>query len=151
MQSTNVGGDSINANIGNDVRNANIGKDINSNDSRATVNNYIDRDERSNTTVEARLSRLEQLNNATQDTLRRIVTLMDGDVSWRIIGLPDQLSAYIKANEDWKKATEQRIAALEEGYQIVMHPTTAFWMAVTAILLIIGVYIAISWLQRGST
>lgn len=103
----------------------------------------------SQTTVEERLSRLEQINTDTQKTLERIVTLMDGNSSWRIVGLPDQLSAYIKANEDWKKATEQRIGALEEGNPIILHPSTAFVLTVIAILLIVVVYFIVSWLQRG--
>jgi hypothetical protein len=116
------------------------------------VPNQIERQGRDNqTTVEERLSRLEQLNNDTQKTLERIVTLMDGNTSWRIVGLPDQLAAYIKSNEDWKSATEKRIAALEDGNPIIMQPSTAFWLAIVVTLLLIAIYFIVAWLQRGAT
>lgn len=101
-----------------------------------------------------KLSRLEASQEETKRTLARVLALMDGDPSYRIVGFPDQLAAYIKANEDWKKATEKRIGnnedrleAIEGNKQIVIAPTTAALLVVIGALCLILAYMALTWLQ----
>lgn len=122
-----------------------------------------DREHDGAVSVEDRLDRLEAASTKQQETLRRIVTLMDGDPSWRIVGFPDQLSAYIKANEDWKKATEarikeaeqrtvengKRISDLEYGNKIVMSPQIAWFIGAAMIVAMITVYFLVGWVQSG--
>lgn len=101
-----------------------------------------------------RLDRLESAATETKRNLARVLALMDGDPSYRIIGFPDQLAAYIKANEDWKKATEKRVETNEErldvlegNKQIVIAPTTAALLIVIGALCLIVAYMALTWLQ----
>jgi hypothetical protein len=116
------------------------------------VNNYLG-DNRGQTTDE-RLDRVEVAMNQTQRTLARVVALMDGDPSYRIIGMPDQLAAYIKANEDWKEATKQRIlnnderlSALEKNNNpIVITRTTLVFMLILGTLCLVAAFLILSWL-----
>lgn len=101
-----------------------------------------------------KLNRLEASQEEIKHTLARVLALMDGDPSYRIVGFPDQLAAYIKANEDWKKATEQRVEnseerldALEGNKQIVIAHTTAALLIVIGALCLIVAYMALTWLQ----
>jgi hypothetical protein len=118
----------------------------------SVVNNYLG-DNRGQTTDE-RLDRLEVTVNQAQRTLARVVALMDGDPSYRIIGMPDQLAAYIKANEDWKEATKQRIlnnderlSALEKNNNpIVITRTTLVFMLILGTACLIAAFFILSWL-----
>lgn len=107
-------------------------------------------------TDEERLDRVEASIATLQKTLHRVVSLVDGDASYRIIGIPDQLSAYIKASEDWKKATEMqinnhsdRLKVLEgsSSKQIVIAPTTAALLVVIGTLCLFLTYFLLTWLQ----
>jgi len=149
-------GDEIKSELGDGVQNANIGKGNRQrvDDRSNVVNNYIDRERSGGISTDERLDHLEAISNKTQSTLSRIVALMDGDPTWRIVGFPDQLSAYIKANEDWKKATEkrvieneERITHLEQGRQIVLSPTQATLLLFVAIAAIIATYFMVTLLQ----
>lgn len=149
--------DKIGVDVGDDGRNINAGKNNEQNVSERgnVVNNYVDsnnpgpRKRHQNITLEERLDRLEISRNETEHRLSRIVSLMDGDPSYRIVGIPDQLAAYIKANEDWKTATETRIRELEEEKsekKISFTPSTAITTVVIAIMFIIIVWLASHWL-----
>lgn len=107
-------------------------------------------------TDEERLDRVESSIASLQKTLHRVVSLVDGDASYRIVGIPDQLAAYIKASEDWKKATEMqinshadRLKSLEgEGNKkIVIAPTTAALLVVIGTLCLFLAYFLLTWLQ----
>lgn len=107
-------------------------------------------------TDEERLDRVEASIATLQKTLHRVVSLVDGDASYRIIGIPDQLAAYIKASEDWKKATEMqinshadRLKSLEgEGNRkIVIAPATAALLVVIGALSLVVAYFLLTWLQ----
>jgi hypothetical protein len=92
--------------------------------------------------------------NQTQRTLARVVALMDGDPSYRIVGMPDQLAAYIKANEDWKEATKQRIinneerlSALEKNNSpIVITRATLIFMIVLGTGCLVAAFLILTWL-----
>jgi hypothetical protein len=116
------------------------------------VNNYLG-DNRGQTNDE-RLDRVEVAINQAQRTLARVVALMDGDPSYRIVGMPDQLAAYIKANEDWKKATEQRIlnnderlSALEKNNSpIVITRATLIFMILIGTGCLVAAFLILTWL-----
>lgn len=116
------------------------------------VNNYLG-DNRGQSTDE-RLDRLERSVNASQQTLARVVALMDGDPSYRIVGVPDQLAAYIKANEDWKEATKEhilshdnRLKAVEKSNNpIVITRATLVFMIIMGALCLVGAFLILSWL-----
>lgn len=106
--------------------------------------------------LDERLDRLEVALLETQRTLTRVVALMDGNKDYRIVGIPDQLAAYIKANEDWKSATqirvtdsENRLKALENNRQIVIAPATAALLLVIGALCLIIAYFVLTWLQSA--
>lgn len=106
--------------------------------------------------LDERLDRLEVGANETQRTLARVVALMDGNKDYRIVGIPDQLAAYIKANEDWKTSTQARIVdsdnrikALETNRQIVIAPATAALLIIIGALCLIVAYFALTWLQNA--
>lgn len=103
-----------------------------------------------------RLDRIEAAQDELRRTVMRVVSLMDGDPSYRIVGIPDQLAAYIKANEDWKRATEQRIGnnegrinALENNNQIVIAPATAALLIIIGALCLVVAYFVITWMQTA--
>lgn len=108
-----------------------------------------------NQTLDERLDRLEVALNQTQHTLARVVALMDGDPSYRIVGMPDQLAAYIKANEDWKKATEQRVLGAESRIKnledsnkpMVITRATLIFMIVLGTVCLVLAFMALTWLQ----
>lgn len=108
-------------------------------------------------TLDERLDRMEVALNQTQHTLARVVALMDGDPSYRIIGMPDQLAAYIKANEDWKAATEQRIMATEARLKaveesnkpMVITRSTLISMIILGTICLILAFMAMTWLQEA--
>lgn len=109
----------------------------------------------SDISLDKRLDRVEAALNETRNTLARVVALMDGNKDYRIIGIPDQLAAYIKANEDWKKATETRIinfenrlSSTEEGSRrIFITPPVALLLVLIGALCLVVAYIALTWLQ----
>lgn len=111
----------------------------------------------SNQTIDERLDRLEVASNQTQRTLARVVALMDGDPSYRIVGMPDQLAAYIKANEDWKMATERRIVINEgkigtlEGSRntIFLSRAAAIFLIIIGSLCLVVAFLVLTWLQRA--
>lgn len=148
--------DEIRSGIGNNARGVASGKNIDQDS--VGQNTYVtvetDRPLNEIALLNERLDRLEVARNETQRTLSRIVSLMDGDPGYRIVGLPDQISAYIKANEDWKKATEQRVVTAEErlsrlesNNQIVITPQTAFGIIVVGALCLVLAFLFLSWLQ----
>jgi hypothetical protein len=106
-------------------------------------------------TLDERLDRLEVALNQTQRTLARVVALMDGDPSYHIVGMPDQLAAYIKANEDWKKATEQRVLGAESRIKnledsnkpMVITRATLIFMIVLGTVCLVLAFMALTWLQ----
>lgn len=108
-------------------------------------------------TLDERLDRLEVALNQTQRTLARVVALMDGDPSYRIVGMPDQLAAYIKANEDWKKATEQRVLATEARLKnledsnkpMVISRATLVFMIVLGTVCLVLAFLALTWMQSA--
>ena len=141
--------DQIHSAMGDDVQNAVVGKDNRQHvgddrRSAATFNNFYEPRRQAPPTVEERLARLEEIIDRD---VRRALALVEGDPQYRLIGIVDQLPAYIKANEDWKEATEQRIINLEAGNQIVISPRTALLFAVGAIVLLFAVYLAVAWVQ----
>ena len=159
-------GDNIASRQGDGGRGVATGKDIDQNitDNKAgnVVNVYPDRnnpnqDERRHPiTLDERLDRLEVAANQSQHTLARIVALMDGDPSYRIVGLPDQMAAYIKSNEDWKTATEKRVVSteeridrLEENKRLPVEPSTALLVIIILILLAVIVVMGLSRLQNA--
>lgn len=100
--------------------------------------------------LDERLDKVEVALNQTQRTLARVVALMDGDPSYRIVGMPDQLAAYIKANEDWKIATERRIIGLEKsGNTIVITRATAALLTAIGIIALVAAFLLLTWLQRA--
>lgn len=107
--------------------------------------------------IEERLDRLEVAQQQMQRTLTRIVSLMDGDPSYHIVGMPDQLAAYIKANEDWKAATEQRIVGAEgkigalEGHRntLVLSWSSAIFLVIIGSLCLIVAFLVLTWLQQA--
>ncbi len=113
--------------------------------------------------IDERLDRLEMAQQQMRATLARIVSLMDGDPSYRIVGMPDQLAAYIKANEDWKVATERRIVTNEGrigyleslGYleshrnTIVLSRSAAIFLLIIGSLCLIVAFWVLTWLQRA--
>ena len=103
-----------------------------------------------------RLDRLEVALTEAQRTLTRVVALMDGNKDYHIVGIPDQIAAYIKANEDWKAASqtritdsENRLKALENNRQIVIEPATAALLLVIGALCLIVAYFVLTWLQSA--
>lgn len=110
-----------------------------------------------NQTLDERLDKLEVALNQTQRTLARVVALMDGDSSYRIVGMPDQLAAYIKANEDWKAATERRIMTNENRLSdledrnniIVLSRAAAIALVLIGSLCLIVAFLVLTWLQRA--
>lgn len=46
--------------------------------------------------------------------LERLVRLIDGDPALRMVGLVDKLDAVVKADSDWKRATEQTLTDHEQ-------------------------------------
>lgn len=106
-------------------------------------------------TLDERLDRLEVALNQTQRTLARVVALMDGDPSYHIVGMPDQLAAYIKANEDWKIATQQRVTAAESRIKnledsnkpLVITRATLIFMIVLGTVCLVLAFILMTWLQ----
>ena len=107
-------------------------------------------------TLDERLDRLEVALNQTQRTLARVVALMDGDPSYRIVGMPDQLAAYIKANEDWKTATEQRVLGaearlknLEDSKPMVITRSTLVFMIVLGTVCLVLAFLALTWMQSA--
>lgn len=163
--------DKIGVDVGDDGRNINAGKNTEQNVSERSngnvVNNYLDsnnpepRKRHQNITLEERLDRLEIARNegerarvAMERQIERIVSLLDGNPSYRLVGISDQLAIYIKANEDWKLATEKRIVELEEEKKekkIVLTPSAAITTAVIAILFIIVIWLASHYLQNAGT
>lgn len=111
-------------------------------------------DERS---LDERLDRLEVALNQTQRTLARVVALMDGDPSYHIVGMPDQLAAYIKANEDWKEATKQhllsqdtRIKAIEQtNSPPVITRATLIFMILVGTVCLVAAFLLLTWLQSA--
>lgn len=107
--------------------------------------------------IDERLDRLEMAQQQMQRTLTRIVSLMDGDPSYRIVGMPDQLAAYIKANEDWKAATERRIVTTEgkigaiEGHRntVVLSRSAAIFLIIIGSLCLIVAFLVLTWLQQA--
>lgn len=108
-------------------------------------------------TLDERLDRLEVALNQTQRTLARIVALMDGDPSYRIVGMPDQLAAYIKANEDWKTATEQRVLGAESRIKnledsdrpMVITRATLIFMIVLGTVCLVLAFMAMTWMRSA--
>lgn len=108
-------------------------------------------------TLDERLDRLEVALNQTQRTLARVVALMDGDPSYHIVGMPDQLAAYIKANEDWKTATEQRVLGAESRIKnledsnrpMVITRATLVFMIVLGTVCLVLAFLALTWLQSA--
>lgn len=108
-------------------------------------------------TLDERLDRLEVALNQTQHTLARVVALMDGDPSYRIVGMPDQLAAYIKANEDWKTATEQRVLGAESRIRnledsnkpLVITRSTLIFMIVLGTVCLVLAFMAMTWMQSA--
>lgn len=106
-------------------------------------------------TLDERLDRLEIALNQTQRTLARVVALMDGDPSYRIIGMPDQLAAYIKANEDWKSATQQRITETESRVKkledsnrpLVITRSILIFMIILGTICLVLAFMTMTWLQ----
>lgn len=108
-------------------------------------------------TLDERLDRMEVALNQTQRTLARVVALMDGDPSYRIVGMPDQLAAYIKANEDWKKATEQRVLGAEARLKnledsnkpMAISRSTLVFMIVLGTVCLVLAFLALTWMQSA--
>jgi len=107
--------------------------------------------------LDERLDRLEVALNQTQRTLARVVALMDGDPSYRIVGMPDQLAAYIKANEDWKEATKQhllnqdeRLKAVEQmSNPLVITRATLIFMVLLGTVCLVAAFLLLTWLQSA--
>lgn len=107
--------------------------------------------------IDERLDRLEMAQQQMQRTLTRIVSLMDGDPSYRIVGMPDQLAAYIKANEDWKAATEQhllsqdtRIKTIEQtNSPLVITRATLIFMILVGTVCLVAAFLLLTWLQSA--
>lgn len=53
---------------------------------------------------------MPQSNEAIEKNLERLLRLIDGDPAYRIVGIVDKLDAVIKADSEWKRATEQQLA-----------------------------------------
>ncbi len=108
-------------------------------------------------TLDERLDRMEVALNQTQHTLARVVALMDGDPSYRIVGMPDQLAAYIKANEDWKTATQQRVTGTESRIKnledsnkpLVITRAALIFMVVLGTICLVLAFMAMTWLQSA--
>lgn len=108
-------------------------------------------------TLDERLDRLEVALNQTQRTLARVVALMDGDPSYHIVGMPDQLAAYIKANEDWKTATEQRVLGAESRIKnledsnrpMAITRATLIFMIVLGTVCLVLAFMAMTWMQSA--
>lgn len=52
---------------------------------------------------------MPQSNEAIEKNLERLLRLVDGDPAYRITGLVDRLDAVIKADSEWKRATEEQL------------------------------------------
>lgn len=111
----------------------------------------------STASIDERLDRHEVALYQIQRTLARVVALMDGDPSYHIVGMPDQLAAYIKANEDWKSATERRVInnenqlndLLAHNSTIVLSRAAAIALVLIETLCLIVAFLVLTWLQRA--
>ena len=108
-------------------------------------------------TLDKRLDRVESALHETQRTLARVVALMDGDHSYRIVGMPEQLAAYIKSNEEWKEATKQhllstesRVSTLESSNSPVMITrATVIFMVAIGTTCLVAAFLLLTWLQSA--
>lgn len=152
--------DKIGLETGDEGTNVGAGKGIqqSANENRNVVNNYIDRNNpeprkrNQPITLEERLDRLEVSRNETERTLTRIVSLLDGNPSYQTIGIFDKLSTYIKANEDWKAATEKRVLEIEDEKsekKIILTPSVAALSTIIALLFLVVIWLASHYLQTA--
>lgn len=108
-----------------------------------------------------RLERVERSQEKTTVVVNRLAALMDGDKDYRIVGFPEQLTAYIKANEEWKRSTEKRIESaenntikndhriksLETDKKIVIDYRTAALIITFGTVCLILAYFVLTWMQ----
>lgn len=102
--------------------------------------------------TEARLTRLEESRIESDKLLTRLSSLIDGNIPYRIVGLPDQLARYIESDQNWKKATEKRILELEEEKdekRIVIKPSTAVMSVIIGVLFLVIIWLASHYLQTA--
>lgn len=107
--------------------------------------------------LDERLVRLEVAQDQQQRTLARVVALMDGDPSYHIVGMHDQLAAYIRANAEWQTATEKRILSNEtrldalenSGNIIVLTRSAMAALVIIGVLCLVGAFMLLTWLQRA--
>lgn len=113
--------------MGDDVENAIVGNrnklkhNEQPNQAKNTNNIYLDsnNEQRSKQndiiTLDERLDRMEQTINVMGPKVDRVMRIIDGislvdnNSSYQIAGLPAQLSAYMKSDQEWKEATQARI------------------------------------------
>lgn len=89
--------------------------------------------------------------------VKRIVALMDGDPSYRIIGIHSQLDAYIRSNAEWQAATEKRILSNERrldtleknGSSIVLTRSALMALIIVGVLCLVVAFMLLTWLQRA--
>lgn len=159
-------GDSITSTAGDDGKNLATGKGVNQrvteNQAANVVNNYLDhnnpeRSERKRSvTLDERLDRLEQNQNADRKILERMKALVDGNPEIRFVGLLDQLEQSSRSNLAWKQATEKRLLATEErldtiegSRQITIEPGTAWLFIIVGALALVAIFFILLWFQNA--
>ncbi len=154
-------GDSITSTAGDDGKNLATGKGVNQrvteNQAANVVNNYLDHNnpERS-VTLDERLDRLEQNQNADRKVLERMKALVDGNPEIRFVGLLDQLEISSRSDLAWKQATERRLLATEErldtiegSRQITIEPGTTWLFIIVGALALVAIFFILLWFQNA--
>lgn len=86
--------------------------------------------------------------------MERLLRLVDGDPAYRITGLVDRLDAVIKADSEWKRATEQqvgdhsrRLEVLEGKRHLYITPAMAVFIVFAGAACLVLAYWLLSLLQ----
>ena len=111
-----------------------------------------------------RLDRMEAAQRETSaaqqemhEAVSRIVALVDGSPAYRIIGIPVRLDAVIKADNEWKRATEQhlmsqdaRIKTIEQtNSPLVITRATLVFMVLIGTVCLVAAFLLLTWLQSA--
>lgn len=99
---------------------------------------------------------MPQNNETIERNLERLLRLVDGDPAYRITGLVDRLDAVIKADSEWKRATEQqlgdhtrRLDVLEGKNIISLTPLMAVFLVLVGATSLVLAYWFLTALQRA--
>lgn len=160
-------GDSITGTVGDDGKNIGIGKHIDQSTGAVFNNNPVydqPKQRKSNVqTIDDRFDGFEKKFDDFEKKLDRVVSFIDGNPGYRMVGLPEQLTTYIRENEAWQRDTEKRIKSdeevgvalaarlskLEENKKMPV-PSSMVWLTIAGLIIFaMTIYILFSWLQRA--